>query len=148
MLLGALVRLRGAPSVRERLRTLTLGVAVLLLAVARRAAVPPHLRRRRATGSAASTERAPFGTWARDHGALYGLFAFLVATAYAHRGSRRSRHPWRTAAWSAAAAVFVGSLLAAADLVAVAARCSRSAGWRPHAAFSPGAGASSASSGC
>ena len=58
--------------------------------------------------------------WARDHGALYGLFAYLVFTAYAVRLAR-SRHPWRTAGWAAAAALFVGSLLAADNLTGVGA---------------------------
>ena len=83
----------------------------------RRAAVPPRLRRRRRRARQGH-RRAPLPTWARDHGELYGLFAYLVATAYLVRLAR-SRHPWRTAGWSAAAALFAGSLLAAADLVAV-----------------------------
>ena len=49
-----------------------------------------------ADGFGKVTERAPFSDWARDHGALYGLFAYLVATAYAIR-LVRSHHPWRTA---------------------------------------------------
>ncbi len=117
VLLGALVRLPDAPGVRERLRTLTWALAALLLAVI---AVLPFLLSydAAADGLGKVTERAPFGTWASDHGALYGLFAYLVATAYAVRLAH-SRHPWRTAGWTAAAAVFAGSLLAAADLVAV-----------------------------
>ena len=117
-LLGTLVRVRGAPNVRERLRTLTWGIAVLLLAVL---AVLPFLLTydAAADGLGRVTERASFVTWARDHGALYGLFAFLVATAYGIRLAS-SRHPWRTAAWATAAAVFVGSLLTADNLTAVA----------------------------
>ncbi len=117
-LLGTLVRVRGAPNVRERLRTLTWGIAVLLLAVL---AVLPFLLTydAAADGLGRVTERASFDTWARDHGALYGLFAFLVATAYGIRLAS-SRHPWRTAAWATAAAVFVGSLLTADNLTAVA----------------------------
>ena len=117
-LLGTLVRVRGAPSVRERVRTLTWGIAVLLLAVV---AVLPFLLTydAAADGLGRVTERASFDTWARDHGALYGLFGFLVATAYGIRLAS-SRHPWRTAAWSTAAAVFVGSLLTADNLTAVA----------------------------
>ena len=65
-----------------------------------------------AEGFGRVSERAPFTRWARDHGALYGLFAYLVLSAYAVRLAR-SRHPWRTAAWAAAAALFAGSLLAA-----------------------------------
>ena len=95
-----------------------MGDRVLLLAVL---AVLPFLLNydAAADGLGRVTERAPFDRWARDHGALYGLFAFLVATAYGIRLAS-SRHPWRTAAWAAAAAVFLGSLLAADNLTAVA----------------------------
>jgi YYY domain-containing protein len=118
VLLGALVQARGAPSVRERLRALAWGIAALLLAVL---AVLPFLLNydAAADGLGRVTERAPFGDWARDHGALYGLFAFLVATAYGIRLAS-TQHPWRTAAWAGAAAVFAGSLLAADNLTAVA----------------------------
>src|SRR4051812_13970358 len=116
-LLGALVRLRDVPSLRERARTLAWAVAALLLAVI---AVLPFLLDydAAAEGLGKVSERASFSRWATDNGALYGLFAYLVATAYLVRlaGSRR---PWRTAGWAAAAAVFAGSLLAGADLVAV-----------------------------
>jgi YYY domain-containing protein len=117
-LLGALVRLREAPGLRERARTLAWALAALVLAVL---AVLPFLLNydAAADGLGRVTERAPFSSWARDNGAIYGLFAYLVATAYAVRLAR-SRRPWRTAGWSAAAAVFLGSLLAGADLVAVA----------------------------
>jgi uncharacterized membrane protein len=115
--LGALVRLRDTPSVRERGRTLAWAFVVLLLAVI---AVLPFLLNydAAADGLGKVTKRAPLQTWARDNGKLYGLFAYLVATAYFVRLTR-SRHPWRTAGWTVAAALFVGSLLAAADLVAV-----------------------------
>ena len=63
-------------------------------------------------------ERASFSTWANDHGELYGLFAYLLFTAYLVR-LVRSRHPWRTAGWAAAAALFAGSLLAAENLAGV-----------------------------
>jgi YYY domain-containing protein len=118
VLLCALVRVRSAPSVRERLRGLVWGIAALLLAVL---AVLPFLLTydAAADGLGRVTERASFGSWTRDHGALYGLLAFLVATAYGIRLAS-TRHPWRTAAWAGAAAVFAGSLLAADNLTAVA----------------------------
>jgi YYY domain-containing protein len=118
VLLGVAVRARDAPDARERRRALTWGIAALLLALV---AVLPFLISydAAADGLGGVTERASFLTWAGDHGALYGLLAFLVATAYGIRLAS-SRRPWRTAAWTAAAAVFLGSLLAAADLTAVA----------------------------
>ena len=67
-----------APTLRERVRTLAWTLVVLAARRPRRAAVPAHLRRGRRRPRHASTERAPFATWARDHGALYGLFAYLV----------------------------------------------------------------------
>ncbi|HYH88763.1 MAG TPA: DUF2298 domain-containing protein [Solirubrobacteraceae bacterium] len=117
--LGALVRMREAAGVRERTRTLVWTLVALLLAVV---AVLPFLLTYdpAASGFGTVSERAPFTTWARDHGALYGLFAYLVATAYAIRLAS-SRHPWRTAGWAAAAAIFAGSLLAAENLTGVAA---------------------------
>src|SRR3954466_7628624 len=116
-LLGALVRLREAPDVRERVRTLVWALVVLVLAVI---AVLPFLLGydAAADGLGKVSERASFTSWARDSGKLYGLFAYLVATAYLVRLAR-SRHPWRTAGWALAATLFVGSLLAAANLVAV-----------------------------
>jgi YYY domain-containing protein len=115
--LGALVRLREAPRVRERVRTLVWALVVLALAVV---AMLPFLLGydAAADGLGKVSERASFSSWARDSGKLYGLFAYLVATAYLVRLAR-SRHPWRTAGWALAAALFVGSLLAAANLVAV-----------------------------
>ena len=71
-----------------------------------------------AAGFGSVKDRAPFSDWARDNGKLYGLFAYLVFTAYFVK-LVRSRHPWRTAGWALAAALFVGSLLAAKDLTAV-----------------------------
>jgi len=65
-------------------------------------------------------ERAPFSEWARDHGRIYGLLAYLAATAYA-AWLASTRHPWRNLAWIAVAAIFGGSLLAGADLAGVAA---------------------------
>ena len=38
-----------------------------------------------ADGFGKVSERASFSSWARDNGALYGLFAYLLATAYAIR---------------------------------------------------------------
>src|SRR3954451_18348061 len=116
-LLGALVRLREAPGLRERARTLVWALVALLLAVI---AVLPFLLGYdpAAKGLGKVSERASFTSWARDNAKLYGLFAYLVATACLVRLAR-SRHPWRTAGWGLAAALFAGSLLAAADLVAV-----------------------------
>src|SRR3954465_12938560 len=116
-LLGAAVRLRDVPALRERARTLAWALAALLLAVI---AVLPFLLDydAAAQGLGKVSDRASFSRWATDNGALYGLFAYLVATAYVVRLAR-SRRPWRTAGWAAAAAVFAGSLLAGADLVAV-----------------------------
>jgi len=115
--LGAVVRLREAPGVRERARTLVWALTALVLAVA---AVLPFLLGydAAADGLGKVSERGSFGAWAGDHGALYGLFAYLAATAYVVR-LVRSRHPWRTAGWTAAATIFIGSLLAGADLAAV-----------------------------
>jgi len=115
--LGALVRLREAPGLRERMRTLAWALTAAVLAVV---AVLPFLLDydAAADGLGKVSERASFTTWARDNGELYGLLAYLAATAYLVRLAR-SRHPWRTAGWTAAAALFLGSLLAAADLVAV-----------------------------
>jgi YYY domain-containing protein len=117
--LGALVRMQDAPSLRERGRTLVWTLVALVLAVI---AVLPFVLSYdpAAEGFGSVSDRAAFTLWARDHGALYGLFAYLVATAYAIR-LMSSRHPWRTVGWAAAAALFVGSLLAAKNLTAVGA---------------------------
>jgi YYY domain-containing protein len=117
--LGALVRVRDAPTLRERGRTLAWTLVVLVLGVL---AVLPFLLSydAAADGFGSVSERAPFTTWAKDHGELYGLLAYLVFTAYLVK-LVRSRHPWRTAGWAAAAAVFVGSLLAAKHLTGVGA---------------------------
>ena len=117
--LGALVRMRTAPTLRERVRTLVWTLVVLLLGVL---AVLPFLLSYDAAADGLGTvdERAPFSTWANDHGELYGLFAYLLFTAYLVR-LVRSDHPWRTAGWAAAAALFAGSLLAAENLAGVAA---------------------------
>jgi YYY domain-containing protein len=117
--LAAVVRLGAAPNLRERGRTLAWALAALLLAVL---AVLPFLLDydAAANGLGRVTKRASFASWASDHGALYGLFAYLVATSYAIRLAS-SRHPWRTLGWAAAAAVFLGSLLAAGHLTGVAA---------------------------
>jgi YYY domain-containing protein len=117
--LGALVRLQEAPGLRERMRTLVWAVAALALAVV---AVLPFLLTydAAADGLGRVTERSSFSVWARDHFELYGLFAYLVLTAYLVRLAA-SRHRWRIAGWGGAVAVFAGALLATADLAAVAA---------------------------
>ena len=116
--LGALVRLRDAPTLRERARTLAWALAALALAVI---AVLPFVLGydAAADGLGKVSERASFARWARANGELYGLLAYLAGTAYVVRLAR-SRHAWRTAGWAAAAALFAGSLLATADLAAVA----------------------------
>ena len=93
-------------------------LAALLLAVI---AVLPFLLTydAAAEGFGRVTERASFSTWARDHFELYGLFGYLVFTAYLVKLAR-SRHPWRTAGWAGALALFAGSLLATANLAALA----------------------------
>ena len=110
-LLGALVRVRGAPSVRERVRTLSWGIAVLLLAVIAVLPVPAHLRRRRRRARprhrARVVRHAGRATTARSTGCSPTSSRPPTRVRLA-----RSRHPWRTAGWTAAAALFVGSLLA------------------------------------
>ena len=115
--LGALVRLRGAESLRERGRTLLWTLAMLLLAVL---AVLPFLLTydTAADGFGTVSERESFSAWARHNGALYGLLAYLAVTAYVVR-LVSSRHPWRTAGWALAAALWAGSLLATKDLAGV-----------------------------
>jgi YYY domain-containing protein len=116
--LGALVRMRDQIGLRERARTAAWLLVLLVLAVI---AVLPFLVSYdpAADGFARVTEHASFSRFTRDEGRIYGLLAYLVATAYAVRVAR-SRHPWRNAAWTAVAAVFAGSLLAGADLAGVA----------------------------
>ncbi len=116
--LGALVRLSLAGTLRERVRTLVWTVVVLLLGVL---AVLPFLLTydNAADGFGTVDERESFSAWARHHGEIYGLLAYLTATAYLIK-LVRSQHPWRTAGWALAAALFAGSLLATADLAGVA----------------------------
>ena len=115
--LGGLVRIHEAPTLRERGRTLAWTLVLLVLGVL---SVLPFLLTydTAADGFGKVSERATFDSWARDNGALYGLFGYLIATAYAIRLAR-SNHPWRTGAWTIAAALFAGSLLAADNLAAV-----------------------------
>jgi YYY domain-containing protein len=126
--LTALVRLRVAPNVRERTRTLAWAFAALLLALL---AVLPFLLGYDAAAEGLHTvpEHASLTTWARDNGALYGLFAFLVASAYGIRLAS-SQHPWRVLGWAGAAALFVGSLLASSDLAEVGAAAVHAAFFR------------------
>ena len=113
--LGALVRIRLAQTVRERVRTLIWTVVMLLLGVL---AVLPFLLTydTAADGFGTVSDRESFGAFARHNGAIYGLLVYLVLTAYLV-SLIRSRHPWRIAGWTLATALFVGSLLAVADLV-------------------------------
>ena len=132
VLLGGAVRAGEPGSLRERGRALVWALAALLLAVI---AVLPFLLSydAAADGFASVTERASFSSWAGDHFELYGLFAYLVFSAYLVKLAR-SRHPWRTAGWLGALALFAGSLLATADLAAVAGLAAL--GWvAAHAAF-------------
>jgi len=117
--LGAFVRLRDAVGIREAARTVAWVAALLLLAVI---AVLPFLigYDTAADGLAAVRDHAPFTHFARDEGRVYGLLAYLAATAYAVRVAR-SRRPLRNAAWTGVVAVFAGSLLAGADLAGIAA---------------------------
>jgi YYY domain-containing protein len=116
--LGALVRLSGAGTFRERTRTLAWTAVVLLLGVL---AVLPFLLTydTAADGFGRVEDRESFSAWARHHGELYGLLVYLAVTAYLVR-LVTSNHPWRTAGWAFAAAIFAGSLLAAADLTGMA----------------------------
>ena len=118
VVLGVLVRLRDPVGIRERARTIAWLVVLLALAVI---AVLPFLigYDPAADGFGRVTEHASFSRFVRDEGRIYGLLAFLAATAYAVRVAR-SRRPWRNTAWTAVAAVFAGSLLAGADLAGVA----------------------------
>ena len=65
-------------------------------------------------------ERPPFTRFLGDFALIYGIFAWLLAAAFAAR-LLASRRPWRTFAWGAVAAIFAGSLLAPADLAGAAA---------------------------
>jgi len=119
VVLGGLVRLGEPLGVRERARTLAWVLTLGLLAII---AVLPFLLTYdpAAAGLGAVEERAPFSDWARDHARIYGLAAYLAATAYAAWLASTQR-PWRNLAWIAVAAIFAGSLLAGADLAGVAA---------------------------
>jgi len=65
-------------------------------------------------------ERRSFSESAGDFALLYGIFAWLLLAAFLSR-ALDSRHPSRILVWGAVAAVFAGSLLAAADLAWLAA---------------------------
>jgi YYY domain-containing protein len=65
-------------------------------------------------------ERRPFTRFAGDFALLYGIFAWLLAAAFAAR-LLASRRPLRTLVWGAVAAIFAGSMLASADLAGAAA---------------------------
>ncbi len=68
-----------------------------------------------ARGIALVEERAPFGEFMGDNALIYGVLAWPLTAALAAR-LLATRRPWRTAVWSAVAAIFAGSLLAAVDL--------------------------------
>jgi YYY domain-containing protein len=65
-------------------------------------------------------ERRPFSAFAGGLALLYGILAWPLVAAFAAR-VLATRRPLRTLAWSAAAAIFAGSLLAPADLAGAAA---------------------------
>lgn len=119
VVLGALVRLGDPVGLRERARTLAWVLVLLALAVI---AVLPFLigYDPAADGLGRVSEHPPLSRFASDHGRIYGLLAYLAATAYAARLAR-TRRPWRNLAWIAVAAVFAGSLLAGVELAGVAA---------------------------
>jgi YYY domain-containing protein len=64
-------------------------------------------------------DRRSFPEFIGDQALLYGLFAGPLAAAFAAR-ALALRHPVRTLAWVAVAAIFVGSLLAPAGLTGAA----------------------------
>jgi len=72
-----------------------------------------------ASGIALVDERRPFSSFAGDLGLLYGIFAWVLAAAFAAR-VLATRHPARTFIWGAVAVIFVGSALATADLAGIA----------------------------
>ena len=72
-----------------------------------------------ARGLGLVSEHRPFGRWAGDQVLLFGLFGWPLLAAFAAR-VLATRRPGRTLGWSAAAAVFAGSLLAIVDLAGVA----------------------------
>jgi YYY domain-containing protein len=72
-----------------------------------------------ASGLALVEERRPFMRFMGDLGLLYGVFAGLLVAAFASR-VLATRRPARTFVWSVVAAIFAGSLLAAADLAGAA----------------------------
>ena len=84
-------------------------------------------------------DRRPLTGFVRDQVLLLGVFAWLLAAAFAER-LLATRRPLRTAAWLGVAALVVGSLLAPADLagaalvVALAGVALRAALVRPSAA--------------
>jgi YYY domain-containing protein len=72
-----------------------------------------------ASGLALVDERRPFMRFMGDLGLLYGIFAGLLVAAFASR-VLATRRPVRTLVWGVVAAIFAGSLLAAADLAGAA----------------------------
>ena len=73
-----------------------------------------------ARGIALVEERASFGEFMGDNALIYGVLAWPLTAALAAR-LLATRRPWRTAVWSAVAAIFAGSLLAPVDLTGAAA---------------------------
>ena len=134
--LGALVRMRDAPdAARARAARWRGRSCCSLLARARGAAVPAHLRhggRRLRHGLRARVvQRAGPATTA----ALYGLFAYLVVHRLRWSGSCARTTRGGRRAGRLAAALFAGSLLAAENLAGVVGAAWRSCCVAAHAAF-------------
>ena len=72
-----------------------------------------------ASGIGLVDERRPFPRFMGDMALLYGIFAGLLAGAFAAR-LLATRRPARVLVWGLVATIFAGSLLAAADLAGVA----------------------------
>jgi YYY domain-containing protein len=72
-----------------------------------------------ASGVGLVEDHAPFTQFMADQALIYGVLAWPLTAALAAR-LLATRNPWRTAVWSAVAAIFAGSLLATVDLAGVA----------------------------
>jgi YYY domain-containing protein len=119
VLVGAvLIWLRDPRSAGARSYALTWLVLVLLASIV--LVLPFWLNfNPAAEGIALVEERRPFSRFIGDMGLLYGIFAGLLAAAFAAR-VLATRRPVRTLVWGVVVAIFAGSLLAPADLAGVA----------------------------
>jgi YYY domain-containing protein len=68
-----------------------------------------------ATGVAAVHTRRPFTKWLGDMALIYGVLAWPLTAAFAHR-LLEARHRWRILGWGLAGFAVAGSLLAASNL--------------------------------